>query len=768
MSCDLVDSYRDAESLISYYQSTTGRSPDLLIGPMSSAGWGFLQFLQSRQSTIKVAFYTDDADRSRDDELCQTSGCLAILHAPFDETVKQVLRKNGFTTTAGTGTGTTSRGPGAPQAPQPGSASFGKTGSATSRFQRPAPSAVAVNPPSGFAPTVAAAPNPADTIPGFSPGTARFMAPAAPRSGALLLIDDDAGRVQELYSYLLEKQIPAKLVGSYAELETALAGGGFLMIIGPLYTEGVDLCRRIRAANPAGPQVVFYTNSSPHLQDARLPAQYGCLAIIPMPIPLGMVIDLVKAQTAPPAPSAPVPPLPVAQQQPNQRGTVMLTRPQPGARGSASYNASTSRNTSTARISQANLQPGDALGPPTGGQAPANSPAGAANVRNRVSVSSTQRPIQPMKSPPPWPTAPTQNEAPQWPAPAPTAAPQFPQPPQFTNPAPAAPAPQYTNPPQFPQFPPPAQSDAHEPDDLVPLPPAPQPLAPPVTATQARPPTAPVQTRPPGTTQQPARAIAPATSRVSRLGPPSAAGPPSAPAPAPATSRLARPPSVNMPAPPAAATPLSARPAPLPAKPLPAQPIDQTPDWMAEDGAAPARPASSPPAPAPTVHDDPHPAMTGTMRLRRSVRGPTAPGAQNAAPAAEHPAPPAPGFTAQTPEATPAPVATPRAISSPMPMAAPSTNFRPALPTPPASQRADDDFPFADEPTVSMPLLEAAEAEETRPEPDIVFDDAAPKVKTRQLVVVCARCGEDFIAAVPEGERSVACVNCGHINTTTG
>jgi len=501
MSCDLVDSYRDAESLISYYQSTTGRSPDLLIGPMSSAGWGFLQFLQSRQSTIKVAFYTEDADRSRDDELCQTSGCLAILHAPFDETVKQVLRKNGFTT-AGTGTGTTSRGPGAPQAPQPGSASFGKTGSATSRFQRPAPSVAAVNPPSGFAPTVAAAPNPADTIPGFSPGTARFMAPAAPRSGALLLIDDDAGRVQELYSYLLEKQIPAKMVGSYGELETALAGGGFLMIIGPLYTEGVDLCRRIRAANPAGPQVVFYTNSSPHLQDARLPAQYGCLAIIPMPIPLGVVIDLVKAQTAPPAPSAPVPPMPVAQQQPNQRGTVMLTRPQPGARGNASYNASTSRNTNTARISQANLQPGDALGPPTSGQAPA--PSGAANVRNRVSVSSTQRPIQPMKSPPPWPTAPTQNEAPQWPAPAPAAAPQFPQPPQFTNPPPA------TQPPQFPQFPQPSapRADAQGPDDLLPLPPAPQPLAPPVTTTQARPPTTPVQTRPPATTQQPARDLA--------------------------------------------------------------------------------------------------------------------------------------------------------------------------------------------------------------------------------------------------------------------
>ena len=40
---------------------------------------------------------------------------------------------------------------------------------------------------------------------------------------------------------------------------------------------------------------------------------------------------------------APSQPQGYAQQQPNQRGTVMLTRPQPGARGTASYNASTSR-----------------------------------------------------------------------------------------------------------------------------------------------------------------------------------------------------------------------------------------------------------------------------------------------------------------------------------------------------------------------------------------------------------------------------------------
>jgi DNA-directed RNA polymerase subunit RPC12/RpoP len=102
-----------------------------------------------------------------------------------------------------------------------------------------------------------------------------------------------------------------------------------------------------------------------------------------------------------------------------------------------------------------------------------------------------------------------------------------------------------------------------------------------------------------------------------------------------------------------------------------------------------------------------------------------------------------------------------------MAMAAPPANFRPALPTPPASTRDTDDFPFADEPTVSMPLLEAAEAEEPREEPEIVFDDSAPKPKTRQVVVVCARCGEDFIAEVPEQEKTVVCVNCGHINNAS-
>ncbi len=105
-----------------------------------------------------------------------------------------------------------------------------------------------------------------------------------PRSIAILAIDDKYSTGSLLLERLGRSGQRVSVAPSYPDaaryLEQLNSGSlGCEVIIGPLSADGTAMVRECRRRNLPN-HFIFYTESQSQSQDPRLPAQYGCLAIV--------------------------------------------------------------------------------------------------------------------------------------------------------------------------------------------------------------------------------------------------------------------------------------------------------------------------------------------------------------------------------------------------------------------------------------------------------------------------------------------------------
>jgi CheY-like chemotaxis protein len=303
--------WAEAADTLAYQQLAGTALPVLVIGPLAKDGVTVLADLRAQGIDLPTAFYTESKSRDQDETLVRQYRLVAILHKPFaEEDCGRLL--------AGAG------GAGAPS-------SDDIIGSSHLSREEPPPIPTSAPPPLA-APRTSAAPAKRDTFDdliGSSRGSSvradapppkakTFKAEELPSGVQRLLVDPTAGAQREgggppkspedaaassgprpisilavedknnsarlLVERLGMPSQTTRAAATYAEallwLERLMQGStGCELVIGPLSADGVAAVREYRRRGWQN-HVVFYTESTSQSQDPRLPAQYGCLAIV--------------------------------------------------------------------------------------------------------------------------------------------------------------------------------------------------------------------------------------------------------------------------------------------------------------------------------------------------------------------------------------------------------------------------------------------------------------------------------------------------------
>ncbi len=276
--CTVVADFAEAEATVSY-QQLAGAARVLVFGPLTPPIATHFRILGESYPGVQRGFYTRSPARDHDAALIAQNGLVAIVHQPFASESASAL-----------GLGAVAAEPVIPDMPAHPQVRASLPPDAAGhqqQDQQPLPNPRASTPASNFAKVVPLADSSAD-VPG-DPRRALWIA----------VIEDQPGCCRAICEELAIPSVMVKMMPSWQEAADlalhALTGG---LVIGPLTSDAVRLCRRLQEASN-GSQAILYTESQSQSQDARLPQQYGCLAIVRKPFKVDQVMRLVEEIRAP-------------------------------------------------------------------------------------------------------------------------------------------------------------------------------------------------------------------------------------------------------------------------------------------------------------------------------------------------------------------------------------------------------------------------------------------------------------------------------------
>lgn len=289
-----VGTWQEAAGTVAY-AALAGTDLPLVIGPLCRAAVEALAAMRAQQQEPPVAFYTEVRATDNDATLIAQYGLVGILHQPFAAADRAPFARY-LGASGPAGRERVERVvPGAesgPDRPEPGlkAIDLGLDDPPTPAATRAAP-APARRPAAGELPTgVQRLLAEAGAAPAPTAATASARAPTEPqrlpepRPIAIIAVEDAFATGSAILGRVGNPGQRVTVAPSYAEalrfLEQYQAGTvACELLIGPLSAEGVALVRTCRSRGYPT-HVLFYTESQRQSQDARLVAQYGCLAIL--------------------------------------------------------------------------------------------------------------------------------------------------------------------------------------------------------------------------------------------------------------------------------------------------------------------------------------------------------------------------------------------------------------------------------------------------------------------------------------------------------
>ncbi len=276
------------------YQQLAGSGRLLMFAPLAPASLAHFKSLRANSPEVERGFYTQSPARDHDAALMASHGLVAILHQPFAGESPSALGLSADPSTRAAASAISAVTSAETRTAAP-TAAISAMAAMSARVLPPdPPDELPAAPPS--APVTAAANAPVRMAPAVvSLADARAdVPPDKRRSLWIALIEDQPGCCRALSEELARPGLMVKMLPSWQEAgDLALHALSTGLVVGPLSSDSVRLCRRLNEAANAS-QIILYSESESQTKDARLPIQYGCLAIVRKPLNVDVLLALVE------------------------------------------------------------------------------------------------------------------------------------------------------------------------------------------------------------------------------------------------------------------------------------------------------------------------------------------------------------------------------------------------------------------------------------------------------------------------------------------